>query len=165
MFTPYLSDLQYISNKENRVLLLRRLHTVQAFYSCTSRPDVSQCLLVQHQRITWHWNKPGKSLTQVACESMLRSVVRSCIQPCLGNWVEIVRAVVYCARAAHYYTATGTIELRHHLYSVANYSLVYPYCIVKAFSMLNSAILSRCRRWCYDVQKTLKHSLRCYSNQ
>ena len=48
-------------------------------------------------------------MTHVAYK--LRSVVRSSMHPCPGNWVVIGRAVVYNARAAHVFSAG--IEWRH----------------------------------------------------
>ena len=46
-----------------------------------------------------------------ACESTLRSVVRSSMHPYPGNWVAIRRAVVYYAWAAHEFSAG--IKCRH----------------------------------------------------
>ena len=42
-------------------------------------------------------------MTQAACDSKLRLVVRSSMDSCRGNWVAIERAVVYHARVAHAY--------------------------------------------------------------
>ena len=67
--------------------------TVQAFNSCTSRPDVSQCVVVQISMDNMSINKPSTSMTNV--------VMRSSMHPCQGNWVAIRRAVAYYARAAH----------------------------------------------------------------
>ena len=67
--------------------------TVQAFNSCTSRPDVSQCVVIHIPVDNMSKNKPSTSMTQVACESNLRSVIRSSMHPCRGNWVAIRRAV------------------------------------------------------------------------
>ena len=47
--------------------------------------------------MTCQKHKPSISMTHVACESKLRSVARSSLQPCPGNWVAIERAVVYYA--------------------------------------------------------------------
>ena len=44
--------------------------------------------------------KPSTSMTHVAFESKLRSVARSFMHPCPGNWVPFGRAVMY-GRAAH----------------------------------------------------------------
>ena len=44
-------------------------------------------------------------MTKEACKSKLRSDLRSFMHPCPGNWVAIGRAVVYCARAAHAFSA------------------------------------------------------------
>ena len=70
-------------------------HTVQTFNSCTSRPDVChQCLVVQ---------PPVENV--IACESMLRSVVRSSVHSCTVHWVAIGRAVVCYVRAAYAFRA------------------------------------------------------------
>ena len=44
-------------------------------------------------------NKPSASMTYVTCESKLRSVLRSSMHLCPGNWVATGCAVVYYARA------------------------------------------------------------------
>ena len=48
-------------------------------------------------------------MIHVACESELRSVVRSSMYPCLGNWMAIGRAVVYYASAARTFSI-GTVS-------------------------------------------------------
>ena len=48
--------------------------TVQTSNSCTSRPDVDQCLVAQTPMYNMSKNKPSTSITHVACE--LGSVVR-----------------------------------------------------------------------------------------
>ena len=53
--------------------------TVRTFSSCTSRPDVCQCLLYKHPMITCQKNKPSTSITKP------RSVVRSSMHPCPDN--------------------------------------------------------------------------------
>ena len=50
-------------------------------------------------------------MTRVACESKLRLVIRSSINPCQGNWVAIGLTVVYYAQAAH--TFSAGIKYRH----------------------------------------------------
>ena len=60
--------------KENKKV--RIIHTVQMFNSCTSRPDIWKCLVVQHLWITCQRNMPSKLMTHVF-ESKLRSVLRS----------------------------------------------------------------------------------------
>ena len=50
-------------------------------------------------------------MTEVACESKLRSFVRSCMHLCPGNVVPTGRAVVYHARAAH--TSSAGIKYQH----------------------------------------------------
>ena len=54
---------------------------------------------------------PSTSMTHVACESKLDSVVRSPMHPCPGKWVAIGRVVVYYARVAHAFSAG--IKYRH----------------------------------------------------
>ena len=44
-------------------------------------------------------------MSQVACESKLRSVIRSSIHPCQCNWVGIGHTVVKYAQAAHAFSA------------------------------------------------------------
>ena len=61
--------------------------------------------LHKHPWITCQKIKPSTSLTVVACATKLRSVVRSSMHPCPGNWVAIGRAVVYYAQAAHAFSA------------------------------------------------------------
>ena len=55
--------------------------------------------------------KPSTSMTHVAWESKLCSLVRPSMHPCPGNWIAIGRAVVYYARAAHSFSAG--IKCRH----------------------------------------------------
>ena len=81
------------------------LPTVQTFNSCTSRPDVYQCLVVQTPIGNMLKNMPKISMTLVACESKPGSFVKSPTHPYPGNPVAIGRAVVYYARAAHVFTA------------------------------------------------------------
>ena len=50
-------------------------------------------------------------MTNVACDSKLRSVVKSSMHPFIGNWMAIGRAVVYYAQAAH--TFSAGIKCRH----------------------------------------------------
>ena len=50
-------------------------------------------------------------MSHEACESKLRSVVRSSMHPYPGNWVAIGRAVVYYAWATHAFSAG--IKCRH----------------------------------------------------
>ena len=56
-------------------------------------------------------NKPNTLMTHEACESKLRSVVRSSMHPYPGNWVAIGHAVVYYAWAAREFSAG--IKCRH----------------------------------------------------
>ena len=54
--------------------------TVQTFNSCTSQPDVFHCLVVKTQHVKKY--KPCTSMTHVANEPKLRSIVRSSMHPC-----------------------------------------------------------------------------------
>ena len=72
---------------------------------------------VQHRTkvyTTCQENKPSTSMTLVACESKLLSVVRSSMYPCPGNWVAIGRAILYYARAAHAFSVG--IKCLHYMY-------------------------------------------------
>ena len=60
---------------------------------------------VKHPWITCKRNKSSASMTDVACKSKLRLVVRSFMHPCPGNWVAIGCAGVYYARASHAFSA------------------------------------------------------------
>ena len=71
------------------------------YYLSTSRSDVCQCLVLRSHIANILRNRPITSMTHVACESKLRSVERSSMHPCPGNWVAIVRAVVHSTLAAH----------------------------------------------------------------
>ena len=55
--------------------------------------------LYKNPWITCQRNKPSTSMTQVACETNLCSVVRSSMHPCPGHCVAIGHAVVYFAEA------------------------------------------------------------------
>ena len=57
-------------------------------------------------------------MTRIARESKLRSVLRSSMHPCPGDWVAIGRAVVYYARAAQAFSAG--IKWRHCTSTVPN---------------------------------------------
>ena len=61
---------------------------VQTFNSCTSRPDVYQCLIVQkpagNMSTDMSIKMPSTAMTQVACESKVCSVVRSSLHPAPG---------------------------------------------------------------------------------
>ena len=71
---------------------------MQIFNSCTSRRGVRQYLVVKNT-LTCQENKRRTQMTHVACESKLRSVVRSFMHQCPWNWVAIGHAVVYYAHA------------------------------------------------------------------
>ena len=72
---------------------IKTASTVQTFKPCSSRPDVSQCLVV----LTPMDNMD--EMTNVACDSKLRSVVRSSEHPCPEYWGAIWFEVEYYARA------------------------------------------------------------------
>ena len=86
-------------------------HKVQTFNSCTSQPDVCQCLVEQTPLDNMSKNKPCTSMAHIACESKLPSVLRSSMHSCSGNWVAIGCAVVCYARTAH--TLSAGIKCRH----------------------------------------------------
>ena len=83
-------------------------NTVQTFNSCTSRPDVCQCLVVQTPMDNVKI-KPSTSMAHLACESMLLWVVRPSMHPCPRNLVASWRAVVYFAS----YVFSAGIKCRH----------------------------------------------------
>ena len=100
--------------KYDRVIIMC---TVQTSNCCTSRPAVCQCVVVQTTMDNMSKNKPSTSMTHVAFESKLRSVVRSSIHPCIRNCAAIRGAVVYYVRAAHAFSAG--IKGRHCSSSIA----------------------------------------------
>ena len=61
---------------------LLTVHWVQTFNSCTSRPEICQCLVV-HPCAIREKTKPSTSITHVACESKLHSGVTA------GAWSRI----------------------------------------------------------------------------
>ena len=79
---------------------------VQAYNCCSSRPDVCPCLVVQR-------NMDNMSITRVARESNIRSVVKSSMHSCPADWVAISLAVVYHAWAAH--TFSAGMKCRHRI--------------------------------------------------
>ena len=50
---------------------------MQIFYSSSCRPGVCRCQLYKHQWIPYTFNKTSTSMIHIACESKLRSVVKS----------------------------------------------------------------------------------------
>ena len=60
---------------------------------------------------TGQHNKQSKSMTHVAWESKLHSVVKLFLHPCPGNRLTIGRAVVFYGRAAQAFSAG--IKCRH----------------------------------------------------
>ena len=89
----------------------RSIPTVQTFNACTSRPIVSQCLVVQPPMDNLSKGETSTTMTHVACESKLRSVVRSSMHPRPGKWVAVGLAVAYHARAARSFS--DGIKCRH----------------------------------------------------
>ena len=80
--------------------------TVQAFTSCTSRPDVCKCMVVQKLMDMMSIIKPSTSMAHVVSVSKLRwDVMRLSMHPCPGNWMTIGRTVVFYARATHAFSA------------------------------------------------------------
>ena len=92
--------LSLVSHMIESVLSPMSLSAVETFDSCTSRPDVCQYLVLQIPTDNMSKNTPSPAMAHVACESKLRSVVRSSMHPCPGNWVAIGRAVDYHVRVA-----------------------------------------------------------------
>ena len=67
---------------------------------------MSACaLLFTHPWIRCQQTKPSTPMSHVVYEPQLRSVFRSSMHPCPGNWVAIKHAVVYHARASHAFSA------------------------------------------------------------
>ena len=87
--------------------LLQYRHLIPAPVDRTS----ASSLLYKHPRITCQQNMPSTSVTEVACESQLRSVVESSMYQRPGNYVATRLAVVYHAQAAHAFIAG--IEYQH----------------------------------------------------
>ena len=69
-------------------------------------------------------------MTHVAYGSELRSVVRSSMHPCPGNWVAIWCAVVYYARAARLFTAG--IKCQH---CKKELNLLVLYCVTAIYAI------------------------------
>ena len=57
--------------------------------------------LYKHPWISCQKNKPSTSMSHLACELKLCSIVRSSMHPCPRNWMAIRHVVVYFARTAH----------------------------------------------------------------
>ena len=84
------------------------LPTVQRFDSCTSRPKVCQCLVVQTPMDDMSNDEPGTSMTNVhvAYKAKLCSVVGSSMQHLQETgWKLFGRSVVYYARSVHAFSA------------------------------------------------------------
>ena len=64
-----------------------RVGTVQTFNSCTSRPVVYQCLVVEAPVDNMSTYNPSTSMAHVACESKSRSLVRLSVYSCpINRW-------------------------------------------------------------------------------
>ena len=85
--------------------------TVHAFNSCTSRPDVCQCLVVQIPIDNMSKNKPSTSMTHVQMQLANQSHVQLWGHSYIHRLVTIGRAVVFYARAAH--ACCAGIKCRH----------------------------------------------------
>ena len=80
-------------------------------------------------------NKPSTPMNHVTCKSKLRSVVRSSIHTCPGNWAVIGRVVVYlcpgcpCITCKHCMPLTfaykADAQIWFHLYAQIIYSYNY----------------------------------------
>ena len=67
---------------------------------------MSACaLLFTHPWIRCQQTKPSTPMSHIVYKPQLRSVSRSSMHPCPGNWVAIKHAVVYHARASHAFSA------------------------------------------------------------
>ena len=76
----------YLQTKHFKMYIFtNKSYTVQLFNSCTSRLDFCQCLVVQIPMDNMSTNMPSTSMTHVATESKLRSVVCPSMHPCQGN--------------------------------------------------------------------------------
>ena len=74
--------------------------TLQTFNSCTSRPDVYQCTVVQTPIDNVKQNKPRTLMTHVACELKLRSIL--CIDSLETWWHSGVRSCVMPGLSTHF---------------------------------------------------------------
>ena len=103
LFSPRISILCHYTSAMTTDHFLElhdtKLPTVQAYNSYTSRPDVRQCLVVQTPMENKLRYNPSTSMTQVACESQLRPVMRSSMLPCQWNLVACGHVVMYYYRA------------------------------------------------------------------
>ena len=83
------------------IKILIRGNKIQTFSSCTSRPEVCQYLVVQTSMDNISKKKKDStSMAHEACDSKLRSVLRSPMHPRPGKLVSTGRAMVYYARSA-----------------------------------------------------------------
>ena len=110
--------------------------TVQTFNSCTSRPDVCYCLVVQTPIDNMSKNKLSTSMAHIACESKLHWVLRSSIHPCPVNWVATKRTVVYYARATQAFSAG--IKCRHCTFTTSRIQSIVYFCTMRYLGNLLS---------------------------
>ena len=103
----YLVNQVYIINGECEIGINA---VVQISNSCTSRPDVCQCLVVQTPIDNMSKNRPRTSNGP----SSLRSYVRSSMHLCPENWVAIGHEVENYARDAQAFSVG--IKCRHCIY-------------------------------------------------
>ena len=90
-------------------------------------------------------------MTHVTCESKPRSVMRSSMNLCSGNWVAIGRPVVYYAQAANAYSA----EIKCHHFTIYSVQLPRP---LKSFSQsVVSSLLSNWKalKWIFAYRALL----------
>ena len=82
-----------------------------------------QCLVVQTPMDNEKKNKPTTSMTHVAYESKLYSVVRSSMHPQPGNWVAIGCAFVSYAMVTNIFSA-GIVSTIGDLYVIISCMLI-----------------------------------------
>ena len=93
-------------------ICLHEYSTVQTFNSCTSRPDVCHCLVVQIPIDNMSKNNPSTSMTHVACESKLRSVVRSFIHDHETGLQSDVRSCIMLGLPTHLVQELNVVTVR-----------------------------------------------------
>ena len=88
-------------------LFIQDSHLIRAQVDRTSASAWLYRLVVQHivPSDNMSKNKPNTSMTHVAYDLKLRSVVRSSMHPCQHNWFAVGRAVVFYVQAAHAFSA------------------------------------------------------------
>ena len=95
-------------------------------------------------------------MTHVACESKLRSFVRSSMHLCPGNVVAIGRAFVYNARAAHIFSAG--IKCRHCSRLFYQDSITWP---VPCFGFTLMLFERDCAHFLIQVKMSLSFLRKC----